>query len=138
MSLKLISGLCLGLGLFLCSVWLDSSPVAADPASGGAALRQPAEVQLRITSPLPGEITRNRVTMAEIRGVAQSGQGDNNEFDVFILIDISHSTRYPSGLDIDEDGETGFNPHQELIAAGTYPEEMVCSDPEDTILAAEV
>ena len=123
--------------LFFSSLLLPGF-VSADPGVDEGALRKPAEVRLRITSPLPGEVTRNRVTMAEVRGVAQSGQEDENEFDVFILIDISHSTRYPSGIDIDEDGETGFNPHQELIAPGTYPEEVVCSDPEDTILAAEV
>lgn len=126
------------LGLLLSASLPLGPPAMAAGPSEAKALREPAEVQLQITSPAAGEIVRNRVTMAEIRGLAQSGQGENNEFDVFILIDISHSTRYPSGLDIDEDGDTGFNPHQELIAPGTYPEEVVCSDPEDTILAAEV
>lgn len=106
----------------------------AQPSGPGEA----AAVNLRITSPVPGEVVRNRVTMAEIRGVAQSGRGDDTDFDVFVLIDVSHSTRYPSGLDIDEDGEVGMNPQQELLPTGTYPEDMVCSDPDDTILAAEV
>ena len=129
---------CLGMSLLLLSFLLAPSLVSAEPGSEGEALRKPAEVRLQVTSPLPGEVTRNRVTMAEVRGIARSGQEEENDFDVFILIDISHSTRYPSGLDIDEDGDTGFNPHQELIAPGTYPDEVVCSDPEDTILAAEV
>ena len=127
----------IGLVLLLMVV-LGSGPAAGDPGSVADESLKPAEVRLRVTSPVPGEVTRNRVTMAEVRGVAQSGRSDDTDFDVFILIDISHSTRYPSGLDIDEDGETGFNPHQELIAPGTYPEDVVCSDSDDTILAAEV
>ena len=43
--------------------------------------------------------------MAPVRGVARSGESEDTEFDVFILIDISHSTRYPSGIDVDEDGK---------------------------------
>ncbi|MAI79710.1 MAG: hypothetical protein CL917_12265 [Deltaproteobacteria bacterium] len=99
---------------------------------------KPAEVYISIASPKRSEVVKNRVNMAEIRGTAQSGSSGDTEFDVFILIDVSHSTRYPSGLDIDEDGEVGINPQQELIATGTYPEDMICSDPEDTILSAEV
>jgi hypothetical protein len=55
-----------------------------------------------------------------------------------LAIDVSKSTEYPSGLDIDQDGETGLNPKLELIAPGTYPEGVVCTDPDDTILAAEI
>lgn len=127
----------IGLGVLL-MVFLSGGPAAGDSGSVAEELSKPSEVRLRITSPVPGDVTRNRVTMAEVRGQAQSGRSDDTDFDVFILIDISHSTRYPSGLDIDEDGETGFNPHQELIAPGTYPEDVVCTDSEDTILAAEV
>lgn len=133
----LMWGFRIGLGLLL-MVFFGGGPAAGDSGSVAEESRTPSEVRLRITSPVPGDVTRNRVTMAEVRGLAQSGRSDDTDFDVFILIDISHSTRYPSGLDIDEDGETGFNPHQELIAPGTYPDDVVCSDSEDTILAAEV
>lgn len=95
-------------------------------------------VNIEIMSPQPGEIVKNRVHMAPVRGAARSGSGEPVDFDVLVVLDVSNSTRYPSGIDIDEDGEIGFNPHDELIAPGTYPDEVVCSDPEDTILAAEV
>ena len=98
----------------------------------------PAPVEIAIESPAKGEVIRNRVTVAPVRGQARSGSDAPKDFDVMIAIDVSHSTRYPSGIDVDEDGETGLNPEQELVPAGTYPEGMVCSDPQDTILAAEV
>jgi hypothetical protein len=76
--------------------------------------------------------------MAPVRGAARSGSGEPVDFDVLIAIDVSHSTRYPSGIDVDGDEEVGFDPHDELVAPGTYPADMVCSDAEDTILAAEI
>ncbi|MCZ6463769.1 MAG: VWA domain-containing protein [Proteobacteria bacterium] len=97
-----------------------------------------APVIVRIDSPTAGELVKSKVHLAAIRGSAQSGSGDALDFDVMLTLDVSHSTRYPSGSDVDEDGDVGFNPHEELIAPGTYPDDMVCSDPEDTILAAEI
>jgi hypothetical protein len=98
----------------------------------------PADVHITITSPGAGETVKNKVTMAPIRGRARSGSGDVTDFDVMLAIDISHSTRMPSGIDVDEDGEIGINPKQELVAPGTYADDVVCSDPDDTILAAEI
>jgi hypothetical protein len=100
--------------------------------------REPASVDIEINSPRPGEVVKNRVHMAPVRGAARSGNGDTVDFDVVIVVDVSHSTRYPSGIDVDGDDVLGFNPHDELIAPGTYPEDVVCSDPDDTILAAEI
>ena len=100
--------------------------------------RGPAPVDIEIASPQPGEIVKNRVHMAPVRGAARSGSGEPVDFDVLVAIDVSHSTRYPSGIDVDGDEETGFNPQEELVAPGTYPEDMVCSDEQDTILAAEI
>lgn len=100
--------------------------------------REAGAVNIEIVSPQPGEIVKNRVHMAPVRGEARSGSGDPVDFDVLVVLDVSNSTRYPSGIDIDEDGDIGFNPHDELIAPGTYADDVVCSDPEDTILAAEV
>jgi hypothetical protein len=97
-----------------------------------------APVSITITFPEPGETVKNKVTMAPIRGNAHSGSGEVADFDVMLAIDISHSTRYPSGIDVDEDGEVGINPQQELVAPGTYPPGTVCSDANDTILAAEI
>ncbi|MCS5634967.1 MAG: VWA domain-containing protein, partial [Myxococcota bacterium] len=94
-------------------------------------------VRVVVTSPEAGEVVRSRLTMAPVRGRAESGS-ERNDFDVMIVIDVSHSTRYASGIDVDEDGEIGLNPQQELVLPGQYPEDMVCSDPDDTILAAEI
>ena len=100
--------------------------------------REPAPVDIEISSPQPGEKVTNRVHMAPIRGAVRSGSGEPVDFDVLIAIDVSHSTRYPSGIDVDADEELGFNPQEELVAPGTYPDNLVCSDPDDTILAAEL
>lgn len=110
--------------------------MAATPTD--AASSEPADVIIDITSPLPGEVVRNKNDVAAIRGSVRSGAPDPLDFDVMIAIDVSKSTQYPSGIDVNEDGEIGFNPHEELIEPGTYPDEVVCTDPGDTILAAEV
>jgi hypothetical protein len=99
---------------------------------------EPAPVDIQIAFPQPGEVVKNRVHMAPVRGAVRSGTGEPVDFDVVIALDVSHSTRFPSGIDVDEDGEIGFNPHNELIAPGRYAADVVCSDPDDTILAAEV
>lgn len=98
----------------------------------------PASVRIVITHPDPGGVVKNRVTMAPIRGEVQSGNEGTSEFDVLLAIDVSKSTEFPSGIDVDQDGETGMNPKLELIAPGTYPDEMICTDADDTILAAEI
>ena len=95
-------------------------------------------LEIHIDSPQPGELVRNRVTMAPIRGRAEAAGSAAAGFDVMLVIDVSQSTRFPSGIDVDGDGDVGFNPQQELVAPGTYPSDLVCSDPDDTILAAEV
>ena len=120
-----------GVGL-VAALWLTAWDVAA------ATEEQPAPLRVEVVSPSPGELVKNTVDLAPVRGSAQSGSGDPKDFDVFVAIDVSYSTRFPSGIDIDEDGEVGFNPERELVAPGRYPEGMVCTDAEDTILAAEV
>ena len=110
------------------------SAFAATLASGS----EVAEVVIEIASPIAGATIRNREQLVALRGSARSGAEDPLHFDVMIAIDVSRSTRFPSGIDVDRDGEIGFNPHRELIAPGTYPDPVVCSDPEDSILAAEV
>jgi hypothetical protein len=129
-----------GLGLGACAL-LSALAVLGAGWSSLARAEEPgagaAPVRVVVTSPEAGEVVRSRVTMAPVRGRAESGS-ERNDFDVMVVIDVSHSTRYPSGIDVDEDGETGLNPKQELVVPGQYPEDMVCSDPDDTILAAEI
>ena len=54
-----------------------------------------------------------------------------------IVMDVSGSTRAASGVDVDGDGEVGFNPQQELVPPGAFPPGMLSTDPEDSILHAE-
>ena len=100
-----------GVGL-VAALWLTAWDVAA------ATEEQPAPLRIEVVSPSPGELVKNTVDLAPVRGSAQSGSGDPKDFDVFVAIDVSYSTRFPSGIDIDEDGEVGFNPERELVAPG--------------------
>ena len=105
-------------------------PVRADPA--------PSPVRIELESPRPGEVVRNRVHMAPIRGAAVAEGEGTRAFDVMIAIDASGSTRDPSGIDVDGDGVIGIDPRQELLPPGTYPPEVTNTDPGDSILAAEI
>lgn len=102
-------------------------------AAGGAS----AEVRVTIDSPRPGERVENRVDQAPIRGAASADGQRPADFDVMIVMDVSGSTRSASGADVDGDGEVGFNPQQELLPPGAYPEGLLSTDPEDTVLHAE-
>jgi len=110
----------------------------AVPATHAAVQGQDGDVEVRVESPAEGALVRNKVHMARVRGQAKAGTEGWLAFDVMLAIDVSYSTRMPSGIDVDRDGETGFNPQQELVAPGTYADDVVCSDPDDTILQAEV
>ncbi len=101
--------------------------------AGGAG----AEVRVMIDSPRPGERVENRVDQAPIRGTASADGQRPAAFDVMIVMDVSGSTRVASGVDVDGDGVVGFNPQQELLPPGSYPDGMLSTDPEDTILHAE-
>jgi len=50
-----------------------------------------AKVVIDIASPARGEVVRNRVHVAAIRGSARSGAEDPVDFDVMIAIDLSRS-----------------------------------------------
>ncbi|MCA9512688.1 MAG: VWA domain-containing protein [Myxococcales bacterium] len=95
-------------------------------------------VEVVVDAPLPGERVENDVHMVAVRGRARAGDEAWSAFDVLVAIDVSYSTREPSGIDVDGDGEVGFDPERELVEPGRYPEGTVCTDPDDTILAAEV
>lgn len=90
-----------------------------------------AGVRIRIDSPLEGQVVRNRIDLAPLSGVASAGERPT-PFDVMLVLDVSHSTRYPSGTDVDGDGEIGITTRPWLGPV------VACTDPDDTILAAEV
>ena len=108
--------------------------VGAGPAGGESA----GSVRIVIDSPAPGSTFENKVHQAPIRGSALADGDRPAEFDVMLVIDVSGSTRQASGVDVDGDGVVGFDPHFELVEPGLYPDDMVSTDPQDTILAAEV
>ena len=111
-----------------------SPAVAAPPASAGGG----APVRIRIDSPRSGEPVQNKVHLAPIRGSAEAeGQG-SADFDVMVVIDVSESTECASGVDVNHNGVVGFDPHNELVPPGTYPEDVCSTDPGDSIFAAEV
>jgi hypothetical protein len=122
-----IALLCVALSI----VGFDS--LASPPQAGPS-----RSVRVSIEEPRNGDIVRNLVHQAPIRGSAIADPDMLPKIDIIIVIDISGSTAHPSGVDVDADGHLGFDPSEELVPAGQYPLGTVCTDPEDTILAAEV
>jgi hypothetical protein len=95
-------------------------------------------VEVRVDSPSSGSLVESELHMAELTGLATAlGEGASG-YDVMIVLDVSRSTQSASGADVDEDGEIGEDPHMGLFAPGEYPDDVYSTDPEDTILHAEV
>jgi len=111
----------------------------AGDAVAAASRPDPAKpVRIEIESPRDGEPVRNKVHQAPIRGSASTDAAGASSFDVMVVFDVSGSTKSASGVDVDGDGTVGINPHLELLDPGAYPPEVLSTDPDDTILAAEV
>jgi Mg-chelatase subunit ChlD len=108
-------------------------PVGAEPSSAPR-----TGVRVLIDSPLPGDPVRNKVHQAPIRGSAIAEGSRPADFDIMFIIDVSGSTNAASGVDVDGDGVVGINPQLELVPAGTYPPDLRNTDPQDSILAAEI
>ena len=112
---------------------------APQPSRAAETTASAAEgVRILVASPKPGEPLQNRVHQAPIRGSASASAERPVDFDVILVLDVSGSTKVASGADVDGDGELGFNPQFELVSPGAYPPDVVSTDPDDTILAAEV
>jgi Mg-chelatase subunit ChlD len=111
-------------------------PALASAAPPAQAAKSP--VRIRVESPRPGEPLTNKVDQAPIRGSAMTEGDKPAEFDVIIAIDVSGSTKVASGVDVDRNGVVGFNPQLELLEPGSYPPGTVSTDPNDSILAAEL
>lgn len=108
----------------------------AEAAPPAAAATEP--VQIQIQNPAANEVVRNKVHLAPIAGSAIAQGKGPPDFDVMIAIDISQSTMTASGVDVDRDGVIGIDPRLELLPPGTYPEDMMSTDPGDSVLAAEL
>jgi Mg-chelatase subunit ChlD len=111
---------------------------AADVAASDVIASEVDGVRIQIVSPMPGEPLQNRVHQAPIRGSASADGRRPVDFDVMLVLDVSGSTKAASGVDVDGDGELGFNPQLELVAPGSYPPDLLSTDPGDTVLAAEI
>lgn len=123
------------LGVALALLLGLASPAAGAPAEEASPER---EVAIRVDSPPPGREVRAPVHQARIAGSVIAKGEAPPRFDVMLAIDVSNSTRIASGSDVDGDGTVGFNPHVELVQPGEYPEDVLSTDPEDTVLHAEI
>jgi hypothetical protein len=97
-----------------------------------------APVSIRVDSPAAGAVVESELFMAPLSGIASAAGADAQGYDVMIVMDVSKSTQNASAADVDEDGVFGEDPHLGLYAPGEYPDDVYSTDPEDTILHAEV
>jgi Mg-chelatase subunit ChlD len=103
------------------------------PARGLARAQDAGPVQIQIRTPRPGETIRNKTDMAPLAGLAIAGERPT-AFEVVIVLDVSGSTEYPSGMDIDGDGVLG---ETQRSPVSSQPD-TANTDPDDSVLAAEV
>ncbi len=107
-------------------------------AASGASAATGAPVRILVESPTPGATVSDQVHQARVQGSALA-EGDRPlDYDVIIVIDVSQSTKAASGVDVDGDGVVGVNPRNELLPPGTFPPDVLSTDPEDTVLHAEI
>ena len=93
---------------------------------------------LELTSPEPAQSVSGSIGLVEIQG--RAGTGVRAPVDVVLVLDLSESTFYPSGLDVDRDGLVG-RLHERGVrrASGSLrPTWLWTTDPGDTIVAAEI
>jgi hypothetical protein len=102
------------------------------------ALAGEERVRILIESPAPGVRVESQVHQARISGNAVAEGDEPQNYDVMLAIDVSASTRAASGADVDGDGVVGANPLLELLPPTAYSAETLSSDPDDSILHAEV
>jgi hypothetical protein len=124
--------------LFLATLALAAAPHGARAQEAASAAPTPSGIRVVVESPSHGTTLQSKENVVEVRGTAIAAGEEAQRFDVMIVMDVSRSTQYPSGADVDGDGVVGENPQEGLYAPGEYPSDVVCTDPEDTILAAEV
>ncbi len=113
---------------FIVAIGCALAPPHAFPASA-----TDDQVRIVIESPRPGQVVRARLDMAPLHGVAQAGNRPAR-FDVMLVIDVSGSTAYPSGIDVDGDGLLGV---QESSLVAGMPDTKN-TDPGDSVLSAEI
>jgi hypothetical protein len=111
-----------------------ATAIVAVPATAWTAREEPAPVRIVVREPGAGSTVRGRFDMVKLSGSADTG-ARASFFDVMLVIDVSGSTAYPSGIDVDRDGEIGVQGDEPLIPGMSRTKN---TDPEDSILAAEL
>ena len=106
-------------------------PVAPSP---GAAAQERGGVRIIVETPKDGAVVRNRTDVAALAGVASAEGAGPAHFELMLVIDVSGSTRYPSGNDVDGDGVVGETQPGLLQALP----DTINTDPGDSVLAAEI
>ena len=98
-----------------------------------AGAEDPYGVRIQVDNPVAGSVVRGRTDMAPLAGVASADGARPSHFDIMLVVDVSGSTKYPSGVDVDGDGEIG----ETRTALMAMLPDVANTDPEDSVLAAE-
>ena len=126
---------------FRCArVWLLALPGLAALLLSTSPLVHAEEERVRILidDPAPGVVVESQVHQARISGNAIAEGDEPLLYDVMLAIDVSASTGAASGVDVDGDGMVGENPLLELLPPTAYSNESLSSDPQDSVLHAEI
>ncbi len=93
---------------------------------------------LEILAPSEAGRVGGSIPLVEVRG--RAGTRARNAVDVVLAFDLSESTLYPSGIDVDSDGVLGgLHARGVRNAFGTLrPSRFWTTDPDDTIVSAEL
>lgn len=116
---------CRAIGIAL--LWLSSASFAEASA-----------IQLVVRSPAATQVVQNRVHLAPIQGSATADSRPIHAYDLMLALDASYSTNVASGADVDGDGVVGVNPQTDFEIRGQYPEDVLSTDPGDSIFAAQI
>jgi hypothetical protein len=110
----------------------DASLVAAervDAATRGPGPAEPPRTLTLAVDQPPADAEVGDIPAVFVAGHAVESRGGTRRFDLVVVIDTSESTALPAGVDVDGDGVIGVP--LDTTAPGS-------SDPDDSILAAEV
>ncbi len=109
------------------SIALGLAPMPGSSATGDESVR------VVVHQPRNGEVVHGRFDMAPLSGLAHAGKRATR-FDVVLVIDVSGSTAYPSGIDVNQNGELGI---QRAATLADRPDTKN-TDPGDSVLAAQI
>lgn len=107
------------------------------PAPRAHAQASQEQVWIDLAEPVEGVVQKVPVGMIEVTG--STGAGRARFHDVAIVVDLSTSTRLPSGVDVNGNGHVGKSaPEIREDYWGDGSPEKLCDDDGDTIAAAEI